>query len=313
MNLTRRRFLTLASAAALVAPSAAHAFRWQGVALGAQAQIILDHPQAERITTHALAEIDRLENVFSLYRPDSDLRRLNAAGRLHAPAFELLECLSTARRVHAVTGGLFDPTVQPLWQVLAEGWASGQVPDEDQIDRARDLIGFERMRFDSGAIELADGQALTLNGIAQGYIADRVASLMRDAGIEDVLIDTGEVVAKGGASGRDGWPVAIAGTRARLALTDRALATSAHDGTVFDPAGRVGHILDPRTGVTRHPAIRQISISAPDAALADALSTGLCLAKIAEEAVLMLRNVPMARLESIRTDTNVQWQQEEKT
>ena len=127
MTVSRRRFLSLVSAACLAAPSA-QAFRWQGTALGAQAQIVLDHPDAPAITARALAEIDRLEGIFSLYRPGSDLSRLNAAGRLAAPAFELLDCLATARRVHRVTGGRFDPTVQPLWQVLARALTQGRPP-----------------------------------------------------------------------------------------------------------------------------------------------------------------------------------------
>lgn len=298
MTFSRRRFLAFASAAALAAP-AAQAFRWQGIALGARAQIILDHPDAERIAARARAEIDRLEDIFSLYRPGSHLCRLNAEGRLPAPPFELLECLATARRVHALTGGLFDPTVQPLWQVTAKSWAAGEAPAEDDVVRARAAIGFHRVAFDSAAITLGPGQALTLNGIAQGYVADRVARLMRAAGIHDVLIDTGEIVASGATGGAAGWPVGIAGSRARLMLRNRALATSAGKGTVLDPAGQVGHILDPRNGAVREPAIRQISVSAGSAALADALSTGLCLADDADQVSIVLAGVRGARLEHV--------------
>ena len=62
MTVSRRRFLSLVSAACLAAPSA-QAFRWQGTALGAQAQIVLDHPDAPAITARALAEIDRLGDM----------------------------------------------------------------------------------------------------------------------------------------------------------------------------------------------------------------------------------------------------------
>ena len=302
MTYSRRRFLTLASAAVLAAPSAS-AFRWQGVALGAQAQIILDHPRAEDITRRARAEIDRLETIFSLYRADSDLARLNAAGRLTAPSFELLECLSTARTAHKVTEGRFDPTVQPLWQVLAEAHSVARAPDAGAVAAARRAIGFDRVAFDTAAVAMDTGQRLTLNGIAQGYIADCVADLMRGEGIEDVLIDTGEIVAIGSARDRDAWPVRIAGEATLRDLTGRALATSAPLGTVLDREGRIGHILDARTGKAVTPDIRQLSISATRAAMADALSTGLCLARDEVEVRRLLRNVKDARLESIQTAT----------
>ncbi len=293
MHYSRRRFLTLTSAAALALPGICNAHRWQGVALGAKAQIILDHPDAERLTGQALSEIQRLEGVFSLYRADSSLRRLNADGVLRAPSFELLECLAIAGRAHSATEGHFDPTVQPLWQVMAEAWVKGHAPSEVDIAQARSLIGFERVRFDSEIIELEPGQALTLNGIAQGYIADRVADLMRRQGVTDMLIDTGEISALGA------WPIAVAGNKDRLSLTDRALATSAHGGTTFDPAGNVGHILDPKDGALRRPTIISISISAGNAAFADALSTGLSLSRSREDVASMLRNLKDARLESI--------------
>ncbi|NHX28111.1 FAD:protein FMN transferase, partial [Escherichia coli] len=130
MPLTRRRFLTIASAACLVSPARAdQAYRWTGTALGAKAQIVLDHPDAQVLARQAMAEIDRLEDIFSLYRPGSEITRLNAQGALEAPSFELLECLATARRVYQVSEGLFDPTVQPLWTAFAEARQAGHTPD----------------------------------------------------------------------------------------------------------------------------------------------------------------------------------------
>lgn len=276
MTLSRRRFLTLTSAACLTATAPAHAFRWQGMALGARTQIILDHPEAEEIARAARNEIARLERMFSLYKADSELSRLNRAGVLEAPSFELLDCLAMARRVHDLTGGRFDPTVQPLWAALAEG-----VTDPDQLAAARAAVGFDRVRFDSAAVRLDAGQALTLNGIAQGYIADRVAVQMRAAGVRDVLVDTGEIIAMGARADGSDWPVRIAGTELRPRLRNRALATSASLGTVLDGDGRQGHILSPDG--TRG-AARVVSVSARSAALADALSTGLCLVTHAGEA-----------------------------
>jgi len=279
MILNRRRFLTISAAAVgLAAPGARAATSrlWTGVALGARASIRLDHPEAEAIAARAAAEISRLEAIFSLYRADSALSRLNADATLASPPAELLECLTLAGAVHRASGGAFDPTVQPLWALWAERVSAGARPETAELAAARALGGWGDLRLDADKIALAPGMGLTLNGIAQGYIADRVAALLEAEGLTDILIDTGEHRALGQMPGGGDWPVKLA-QGGSVALRDRALATSAPLGTVFDGEGRYGHILDPRTGEPAAPVWRAISITAPSAALADALSTAACL------------------------------------
>ncbi len=279
MTLNRRRFLTISAAAAGLAASGARAAParvWTGVALGARASIRLDHPQAEAIAARAAAEISRLEAIFSLYRAESALSRLNADAVLAVPPAELLECLTLAGAVHRASGGAFDPTVQPLWALWAERISAGARPEAAELAAARAPGGWGDLGLDADEITLAPGMGLTLNGIAQGYIADRVAALLEAEGLTDILIDTGEHRALGGMPGGDGWPVTLA-QGGSLALRQRALATSQPLGTVFDGEGRFGHILDPRTGEPAAPVWRAISVTAPSAALADALSTAACL------------------------------------
>lgn len=297
----RRRFLTIAAGAlgaAALPAQAAPLHRWRGISMGAQATILIAHPDAQAITARAEAEIARLEGVFSLFRPESALSRLNAAGRLDAPPFELLECLALAGQVHRASGGLFDPTIQPLWALYAESHAAGRAPSGDEIAAARARTGWHRLRFDSAAVTMAPGMALTLNGIAQGLVADRVADLLRAEGLDDILIDTGEMRALGGHPEGGGWPVALQGGGA-VSLRDRALATSAPLGTVFDAGGRVGHILHPQTGRPDAGPWQRVSISAPRAALADALSTAACLMARPEAVVDLVAAFDGARIEAL--------------
>lgn len=275
--LTRRRFLTLSAVAALPMPAfAAQITQWHGTALGAEAAIYLSHPDADAIIASAVAEMTRLEAIFSLYRADSALSQLNATGRLDAPPFEMLECLALCDRVHLATQGLFDPTVQPLWQLYASSLAAGNPPSPKTIASLLPQIGWQRVTFDSAAITLAPGMALTLNGIAQGLIADKLAELLTSEGLTDILINTGELRALGLMPGASGWPVKLT-SGGTMNLAARALATSAPLGTVFDAEGRVGHILNPVTGTPAAPLWTSVSISAPSAGLADALSTAACL------------------------------------
>ncbi len=298
--LTRRRFLTLTAVASTL-PFAAHAApitQWHGTALGAEAAIYLAHPDADAIIARAVAEIDRLESIFSLYRPASALAQLNASGRLDAPPFELLECLALCGRVHTASQGLFDPTIQPLWQLYARKLTAGALPADSDITALMPQIGWSRVRYDSAAIRLAPGMALTLNGIAQGFIADKVAELLSTEGLTDILINTGELRALGQMPGAAGWPVTLT-SGGQIALTARALATSSPLGTVLDAQGRVGHILNPVTGRPAAPQWQSVSISAPSAGLADALSTAACLMPDRASIDTALTAFPATRIEAL--------------
>lgn len=302
MPITRRRLITISAALAFL-PASARATsqgttrQWTGQALGARASIRLDHPDGEAIAARVMAEIDRLEDMLSLYRPQSALSRLNRDGHLPAPPFELLDCLSLAGAVHRASGGRFDPTVQPLWALWAEAAAAGRRPNDGAIADARRRVGWEKVALDSAAIALEPGTALTLNGVGQGYVADRIAALLAEEGLSDILIDAGEFRALGGRPEGGGWPILLE-TGARLALRERALATSAPLGTTFDEAGQDGHILDPATGLPARSAWRSVSISAPSAAVADALSTAACLMPDQASVVEMTKQFSNARCEA---------------
>ena len=82
----------------------------------------IHHPDpaaADRLIAASLAEVERLERIMSLYRPDSALSRLNRDGSLENPPFDLVRVLSESRRYSAISGGAFDVTVQPLWDLYA--------------------------------------------------------------------------------------------------------------------------------------------------------------------------------------------------
>jgi FAD:protein FMN transferase len=283
--LTRRRALGLLAATAglplvlRASRATAEVVTWHGRALGGPATLVLHHPDraaAERLLAASAAELDRLEAIFSLYRADSALSELNRAGALAAPPPELVAILDDCRRFHALTGGAFNPAVQPLWRLYAAHFAAGGEPagpPASAVAAARARVDLAAVHADRSRIALTrPGMALTLNGIAQGWISDRIVELLRDAGVTSTLVDMGEI--RG--TGPEPWLVAIAGTDEILSLTGRAVATSAPLGFAFDPAARFTHIIDPRTGATprRH---ARVTVVAPTATEADALSTGLSL------------------------------------
>ena len=306
---TRRRFIAIAAAAAglpLAAVGAraetAHLHRWSGIALGAGAEIVLHDPdaaRARRLIARCVAEIDRLEDVFSLYRPESAIRRLNRDGRLAAPPLELLELLAHARLFSERTEGAFDVTVQPLWRLYAAHFsrpgADPRGPAEADLARAQALVDYRAVEFEPSEVRFArPHMAITLNGIAQGYITDRVATLLESAGMGDVLLDIGEVRALGRHPDGRPWRVGLRRaaepeTIARtIALADRAVATSAGIASPFEPSGRHHHLFDPATGRPA-PGAGQVSVIAPSATMADALSTAFAVSSPARAAAYAAR------------------------
>lgn len=288
LPMSRRRVLFIGAAfagAALLSDVAqiGKTRRWRGTALGADSEIVLvNAPEdvAETAFQAVETEIARLENIFSLYREDSALSRLNRNGRLNAPPAELLTVLAAARTAHRLTGGLFDPTVQPLFVLYAE---KGAAPPPRALSAALSCVGFDAVQFDERAITFGrPGMALTLNGIAQGYITDCVADLLRGYGFADMLVDIGEIRALGERAEGGGWRIGIATAPGSediaqtITVTDKAVATSMPRGTLIDAAGLVGHILHPRHGAT--PGIHaRVTVVAPTAIMADAFSTAAVL------------------------------------
>lgn len=265
----RRRFLAL-SVAVAAAPVSAFAApqEWRGQAMGADVLLRVhgaDPRQARAFFAEAMRALAHVESLFSLHR-DSDLARLNRDGRLRFPAAPMRDLLALSDRLHRATGGAFDPTVQPLWLARARGGDEGA---------ARNLIGWDRVAWSDREIRLTrPGMALTFNGIAQGWAADRLAGIAERHGLGDLMIDSGEFRAVGT---RD-WPVGIADPKGRilrrLELRGRALATSSPMGTRIGPQGQAAHILNPAGGVVTWDTV---AVSAPSAALADGLSTAICV------------------------------------
>lgn len=280
MKLSRRRFMTISAGLALggaACPAAANIVSWTGTALGAEAKLIITGlPEAEgkRLIRLALKEIDRLENIFSLYRADSTLCILNSTNRLKSPPAELLSVLSQASAVHAATGGFFDPTVQPLWQAFAK---HGGNPDHRLVRGAREQVGWHLVNYSIGEIEFSrPGMQLTLNGIAQGFITDRVSALLRSEGLENAVVNIGEISAMGHKPGGNGWRVGLAANSDEVPtdfveMKDRCVATSAPLGTTFD--GVKSHIICPVTGRPVRSGWQRVSVVHRSAAIADGLST----------------------------------------
>lgn len=299
-NLTRRRMIAITATAlgsAVVSGArsarAAEAVRWHGSALGAQVSIEIYHPdraEAARLVGSCLLDVRRLEQQFSLYRQDSAISTLNRTGILVAPDPDMVALLEASLAFADLTGGAFDPTVQPLWRLYADHFSSEHPdpngPPREQVVDVLTRVGCRGLLVRPDRIALARrGAAITLNGIAQGFATDKVVEKLRKAGLSTTLVNMGEIRAIGSRPEGAPWHVGLADPDRPGALTetidlvDRAVATTAGAGFRFDAAGRFTHLFDPKTGCS--PSLyRTVSVVAPSATEADALSTAFSLLTI---------------------------------
>lgn len=242
------------------------------------------------LAIEALDIVEEVEAWLSVYRDTSELAVLNAtaAAGWRPVSRELFALLERARELHARTGGGFDVAAGSLVKAWGFLRRQGRTPVAEELAAAVAAAGMRwveldprdrRVRFTRPGVEINPG------GIGKGWAIDRALERLVAAGVPNVLVHGGasSVRCHGtrgrGGSGRRGWPVGMRhpmrpGQRlATVVVHDRALGTSG-SGTQFfiDRGRRLGHILDPRTGLPAEGVLSATVITA-SAADADALST----------------------------------------
>jgi thiamine biosynthesis lipoprotein len=279
--------------------------------MGIDASILfcgIDFAAARAATAMAVCEIERLEIALSLFREDSEICRLNRDQVLHFPTADMRNALGLALAVAHATGGLFDPTVQALWEAHVDWFtmARGEgLPPRDVLTGALAAVDWRQIELSPASVRLGTGQRITLNGLAQGYVTDRIAGLLRAQGFEHVLVDLGEQRALG--PRRDGtpWPIAREDA-APFQLTTGALATSEGAGCILGAGGAAHHLFDPRTGLSAA-HWRKITVHHESAAVADALSTAIYAATPAEVQPMLQRFAGVAVWAIDRDGRKTRW------
>jgi FAD:protein FMN transferase len=279
--------LMIAGVRATAAKAQLHS--WSGDVLGAASELALWHTDAAFARSTILkvrSEIERFERIFSLYRPDSEISRLNQSGRLIKPSPELRALIEESQRLGELSGGVFDISVQPLWRLYeAHFWSRAEIqPDiaTKALDVARALVDFRQIESGAASIAFArPGMAVTLNSIAQGYITDAVANMLRNEGFESAVVDLGEFRTIGHHPDGRPWRVGVrngrmGGVDRTVELEDMALAVSGGYGTTFEESGRFHHIFDPRTGASAGTVV-DVAVLGPSAMAANGLATAICV------------------------------------
>lgn len=238
--------------------------------------------RAEEAIGRAFGEMDRLIGIFSRFDSRSALTRLNEAGGIAGHPPELEHVVSCALRYHATTRGAFDVTVAPLLDLFRRRFEAPDPtePTEAEIREALELVGPERVSVGSGRMGFArSGMAITLDGIAKGYIVDAVAGQLERHGVKRYLVNAGgDIRTNGRSAERRPWRVAVRHPFDDGVFPDvidvkrAAVATSGSYEIYFDRERRFHHIVNARTG--RSPDVcAGVTVVAPTTMAADMLAT----------------------------------------
>lgn len=285
-NITRRKFLNI-TAISLALPFCSNSLfanmqekiTWTGIALGADSNMTLFHKDksyAKESLNICINEIKRLENIFSLFENNSSISQLNKKGYILNPPKELVEVLNFASNISENTNGAFDVTVQPLWLVHANYSKHKNIDRlNDEINKVKNLISYKNIEINKNKIYFKkENMQITLNGIAQGYITDKITYILKEKGFTNVLVDLGEFNSIGGYDENRDWNIATPYLNdiKYLKLNNNAIASSGGYGTRFEE--RLHHLFDVNTGTSAN-YLNSVTIKASNAMLADALSTAV--------------------------------------
>ena len=291
-----------------IQPSAGVTVRLSARMMACDFSVIMNPGQTEQIEAagEALEIVSAIEGWLSIYRDSSELSTVNrVAGKTDVHVrHELFELLQKAFEIYLRTDGAFDLATGSLTRLWRTCRRENRIPFQAEIDVALQHASLKHLELQPESQSVAfrrPGIVLDPGAIGKGYALDEACDwLQKHAhGPSSFLLHGGHssLIGQGEHNGHPGWPVGIGNplfTEKRLGtllLCDQAMATSGSNIQFFRHEGkRYGHILDPRTGWPVD-GMLSVTVLAPSAALADALSTAFFVMGV-EKARLCCENWP---------------------
>lgn len=246
------------------------------VAMGSAYSVVVygeDRTRMEEAVNAAFAEVQRLDDMLSNYKPESELSEINREAGEHPVAVtqEMFDLLAACVEYSRESEGAFDITVGPLMKVWGFYKGTGRLPHRAEILGAMERVGYRNIMLDAAhrTVRFAkEGVELDPGGIGKGYAVDRMVDVLKQYGIQAALVSASgsSIYGLGAPPGEKGWKVEIRDPKnekknvAEVYLKDESMSTSGNYEKFFRAEGRIySHIMDPRTG---WPAQGVLSVSA---------------------------------------------------
>lgn len=245
------------------------------------------------------AACTRYEQLLSKTIDGSDVDRINKAnGQPVQVDPETWTILREAQEINRASGGAFSITIAPITAMWDFTGGTARMPTDEQRIAALPLVDDTRLQLgEDGTVTLPVGMEIDLGGIAKGYIADKVAAIVRERCYGATISLGGNTYVVGHKPGGALWAVGIQDPNRetgvpllKLSLQDGTVVTSGVYERYFKIDGkRYHHILDPKTGLPAETGLTSATVVCASSMEADALATA-CIVLGADEAIRLLES-----------------------
>ncbi|MBZ0198954.1 MAG: FAD:protein FMN transferase [Ignavibacteriaceae bacterium] len=239
----------------------------------------LDEVKANEAISNAFAEIKRIDDLFTSYHPKGEVYKINhVTDTLLVIGSELFKLMKISDSLWNISGGAFDVSLEALTHSWGFDGDNPSIPAKDSIEYAVEHSGWKNVKL------LADNKILRKNkimfnfgAITKGYAVDKAVDVLKQAGLNDALVNAGGEIKGVGSN----WIVGVKHPRnqqallTKLKLNGSAVATSGDYEQYFEVNGiRYHHIINPATG---YPAqgLQSVTIVADNNRWADGVSTAV--------------------------------------
>ncbi len=248
-------------------------------------------------------ELNKVDEVMSTYKPNSELNRFNAAPlgewvSLSAPLFEVFKL---SQSISKSSEGAFDITLGGLVNLWSFGPEARPetIPEAALLKKRLTAAGFQYLELDAErqAARRFRASFVDLSGIAKGYAVDKVAQWLQQQGVENFLVNIGgEIIVAGYRAEEQPWRIGIEIPDDRLQtahhiipLTNESVATSGDYRNFYELDGkRMSHTINPKIGWPIDHNLTSVTVIHPSNAAADAWATAFMV--LGTEASLSLAN-----------------------
>jgi FAD:protein FMN transferase len=281
------------------------------IVMGTYVRVVIIAPDkriAEKCEQTAFAEIEKVNDLMSDFKSDSDISKVNAqAAQKPVPVSEsTYEVIKKSIEYSKLTDGAFDITVGPLVELFRKAKQTQVAPTQEQIDQAKTKVGYEKLLLDdkNRTVQFTvDGMRLDLGGIAKGYSADKAADAIHQAGAIGGMVCVGGEVRCFGKPPKDAnsWRIGIQDPNLEnnqgrsllmaLSLTDGAVSTSGdYQQFVIIDGKKYHHIIDRSTGSSEK-GLTSVTIISQKATDTDALATSVSVLGV-EKGLALIEKLP---------------------
>lgn len=240
--------------------------------------------QAQQLLRKLVRVMQQVDETMSPYKPSSELSVINqqAYAQKIRISDELLMIINKAQQISKLSNGTFDITFASAGHLYQ--YREHIKPSDVELQQATRFIDYRDIELDekqSTILFLKRGTKIDLGGIAKGFAVQKCLNLLKQAGVQNALVNAGGDTGLLGDKFGQNWLVAIKHPRqadkqaALLPLANEAISTSGDYERYFIEDGqRYHHILNPKTGKSATGLV-SVSVIGPDAMTTDALSTTL--------------------------------------